>query len=302
MEQHSNNDGKEAEAFRVTVAGPRSLIVDVPYRKQGEPVSVLLMSDIHIDSVHCRHVLVRKHLDEARKRGAIILITGDLIDAMNGRADPRGEMGQIIPELRCSDYFDAVVDYAADFLGPYAGQLAVIGEGNHETAVLRHRNTNLTQRIVGNLRTLHKSPVEAMGYSGWVLFRLRGSDKKVLDTATFYFHHGAAKSGSGIGEMERVLSFTNADVIHLGHNHRHVTSYHVREEVTQNGVVTPKTVVCVRTPGYKDEWTDEKRGFAQERNHGPRPLGSVFVFLSIEGGGSRSSRLRITTQEMVGVV
>jgi hypothetical protein len=58
---------------------------------------------------------------------------------MQGRFDPRRDMDELRPEYRRNDYYDFVVRDAADFLEPYANNIALISDGNHELAVLKKR-------------------------------------------------------------------------------------------------------------------------------------------------------------------
>ena len=98
---------------------------------------VLLRSDAHHDNPHSDHEREKQDLDEAIKRNAIILDIGDFFCAMGGRADPRrSRHGQTRDEhLDSPDYFDSLVKHGAKFLAPYASHIALLAQGNHETAV-----------------------------------------------------------------------------------------------------------------------------------------------------------------------
>jgi UDP-2,3-diacylglucosamine pyrophosphatase LpxH len=51
---------------------------------------VLMISDVHFDNPKCDRKLLKKHLDEAKRRNAKVLINGDLFDLMQGKNDKRG--------------------------------------------------------------------------------------------------------------------------------------------------------------------------------------------------------------------
>ena len=50
---------------------------------------ILLTGDRHFDSPYSRRDLQRKHLEEARERGAPVIDIGDFFDLMQGKHDPR---------------------------------------------------------------------------------------------------------------------------------------------------------------------------------------------------------------------
>ena len=112
---------------------------------------VLLTSDRHHDNPHCNQELEKKHLDEAKERNAVIIDYGDLFCAMQGKFDRRASKDDIRPEHQHGNYLDKLVATATEFYAPYANNFAVMGPGNHETAMLKHHETNLTERLVERL-------------------------------------------------------------------------------------------------------------------------------------------------------
>ena len=109
---------------------------------------ILLRSDAHHDNPSSDNKLEEKHLRQALERGAAVIDNGDAFCAMQGKWDPRSDKSALKPEHQVDDYLDALVSTYADFLEPYASQLAVMGTGNHETSVLNRRETILTTRLV----------------------------------------------------------------------------------------------------------------------------------------------------------
>lgn len=104
---------------------------------------VLLSSDQHWDNPHCDRRLMKAHLDQALALRAPVVIYGDFFCCMQGKWDKRSSKQDLRPEHAGSNYFDRLVATAADWLAPYASILAVIGPGNHETAILKNHETNL---------------------------------------------------------------------------------------------------------------------------------------------------------------
>lgn len=245
-------------------------------RRAGVCATFLLISDVHLDSLHCDQVLLKRHLDEARKRGAYILIGGDLCDAMQGRNDRRGSKGAVRPELNRDDYFDALVEYVVAFLKPYADLIVMIGDGSHETAVLKHGEKDLTKAIARELGVTY------MGYSAYVefFFSVGKSDVWSIDMV---YHHGSGGGGvitkGQIGNTRRSMAF-DAGLFWTGHVHEHLHSKNVKAYLARTGdgrrKVKKRTENHIITPGYKEEFSMEG-GFHIEKGRPPKPLGGMWL-------------------------
>ena len=139
---------------------------------EGWTGSILLISDIHFDSPHCRRDLLKTHLEEAKRNDFGVYILGDFWDAMEGRSDPRRSKGDILKEYVASDYLDRLVDEACDFLAPYAHLIAAWGKGNHESSILKNTETDLVARACERLRLTTGASIVPMGYTGWIRLRM----------------------------------------------------------------------------------------------------------------------------------
>jgi hypothetical protein len=106
------------------------ITIDLSRNKDWEQW-VLLRSDVHHDNPKCDQDLERQHLQEALDYDAPIIDNGDLFCAMQGRWDKRADKSALRPEHQGSNYFDLLVETAADFYDPFKSHLAVLGRGNH---------------------------------------------------------------------------------------------------------------------------------------------------------------------------
>lgn len=238
----------------------------------------LLRSDAHHDNKLSDHALERRHLEQAEERGAIILDCGDLHCAMNGKWDRRANPETTArPEYCEGRYLDRLVEEAAAFYGPFARRWALMGHGNHETAILRAHETDLTLRTVERIRTLHDAPhLKASGYSGWVVVQTeRGTPFRI------YFHHGASAGGMmthGVLDTRRIASYTpDASLVWSGHSHDQWIVSLQRNRISSRAVTYHDRQHFVRTPGYKQEAIYEH--WAVERGHPPKPSGAVWMKL-----------------------
>jgi hypothetical protein len=219
---------------------------------------ILLASDVHFDSVYCNRDLWARHLQLATERNAMIMVFGDLFDAMQGRFDPRRSMKELRPEYRRDDYYDFVVKDLAEFLEPYAKQITLLARGNHETSILKNANTDLMDRLVFAINTQYG----AGAVNG------AGSEAPVT---------------RGVIQTNRqAVYLPDADIVVNGHNH---SNYYVpisRERISNKGVLHFDIQHHIRIPGYKQDYADGSGGWTVERGGVPKPIGAVWMRLYYE--------------------
>ena len=251
---------------------------------------VLLRSDVHHDNPKCNQDLERVHLEEAVQYDAPIIDNGDLFCAMQGKWDKRADKNALREEHRGSNYFDLLVETAAKFYEPYKDNFAVLGKGNHETAVTNRHETDLTDRLASRMRA-HGSKVEASGYGGFVIFRFLDAVQKgqpakdkvrpVKDSKVLYHFHGSGGGGPvtrGVIQTNRLAVFQpDAEIVLTGHTHDEWSVTIPRMRLTPKGEIYHDEQLHVRCPGYKDAWSDSYAGWETEKMIGPKSLGSAWL-------------------------
>lgn len=258
----------------------------------SQPFSILLRADAHHDSHHCDRELEKKHLEHALKIGAPVLDIGDCFDCMESRNDPRRSGNK--HEFADRVYLDAILDDALDFYSPYARSLALFGHGNHESKIMQHCDIDLTANLTARLTERTGFPVMRGGYGGWVVVELNRPRERSAgrggSTACYKirYHHGSGKGAMmtfGTLDSRRMASWIcDADCLVTSHTHDHEMHPIPRELlVSQNGAweVVRKEMQFVRVGTYKDEHGDGSHGFAVEKNFGPKPLGAVWLHLTL---------------------
>jgi hypothetical protein len=254
----------------------------------------LLVSDLHWDNPHCDRGLLKNHLDEAVKRNAAIILNGDTYCCMGGKYDRRADKSLIRPEHNTDRYFDAIVDTSVEWFAPYAKNILLIGYGNHETAIIKHGETDLLQRFASTLNYATGSAVQVGGYGGTIDIRVLHDTIRGVNFVVHYYH-GAGGGGpvtKGVIQDQRLLAATEGyDLTWMGHVHElyyHQNMVHRYDRSTKTLIQKP--IHQLRTATYKEEWDGGYMGFHTERGRGPKPLGGYWLKLETSRNSSKDNK------------
>ena len=266
--------------------------------------NVLLLSDVHFDSMSCDRIALKDVLDEALEKDSVVLFNGDFFDMMQGKNDRRHMKGSIRKEYLGDNYFDLIIEDAAEFLKPYARIIGIMADGNHETSVTKHYESNPLDRLCYILKQQYKSPVQHTGYQSWVIIRLQ-TDKRNKNYMPFKIkmHHGSggnARVTKGVIEHNRMSTYVEgADLIWLAHTHTQYCMHNTIEvlNVIPKYHVALKKVYHVRTGCWKQEY--KAGGWAVEKGFSPSEIGGYWLDLKLyrnikEGGRSIICKIQQT--------
>ena len=251
----------------------------------NEKLSVMLTSDVHYDSKVCDLDLFAKHLKMAEETQSPVLIAGDLLDAMQGKHDPRREIEDLKKEYAVSAYYDAIVADCARFLARFEIPYYILCLGNHETGVLRNSNTDLLYNVAAKLTDKYKKQAEAMGYWGYIRFMFKYKNGNGNSSRVLYWHHGAGANAivtKGIMDANRQSWVRDADIILNGHNHKDYYTSEPVEKLNQRTMMPYNDkVIFLRTPGYKKSCGEslDIAGFEPEKQRKPTSKGCHYLFL-----------------------
>jgi hypothetical protein len=254
----------------------------------------LLVSDLHWDNPHCDRGLLKNHLDEAVKRNAAIILNGDTYCCMGGKYDRRADKSLIRPEHNTDRYFDAIVDTSVEWFAPYAKNILLIGYGNHETAIIKHGETDLLQRFASTLNYSTGSAVQVGGYGGTIDIRVLHDTIRGVNFVVHYFHghSGGGVVSRGVIHDQRLLAGTEGyDLTWMGHVHElyyHQNMVHRYDRSTKTLIQKP--IHQLRTATYKEEWDGGYMGFHTERGRGPKPLGGYWLKLETSRNSSKDNK------------
>ena len=242
----------------------------------------LLSFDRHWDNPKSSHELQIQHLDEVKKLKTFCLDGGDLFCAMQGKYDRRASKSDVRPEHQNGEYLDSLVNTASEFFEPYAHCMPILGLGNHETAILKAHETNLTDRLVHSLKERTGQKVYMGGYSTWVRFRLRfGKDKRIRASKVLWMFHGSggdAPMSFGTLNVKRQGSIIpDADLVATGHSHNEFVVPLTRARLTKGGTPYLDEQLHVKVPTYKEEYGKGIKGWHVERGAPPKPTGATWI-------------------------
>jgi hypothetical protein len=256
--------------------------------RSGDEAWILWMSDEHWDHPKCNLDLLKQHHTEAVDRGALIVKVGDTFCAMQGQWDKRADKSSLRPEHQTGDYLDCLVRTASAWYAPWKQNIALIGLGNHETAIYKYHETCLVERLCQSLRDkggiAHKG-----GYSGFVRVKLTRNTTG-RDNYTIYYNHGFGGGGpvtKGSMDFNRMSEFIVADALVSGHVHWKQSIPVRRKSLNNSSVLVTDQVHYIRCATYKDEYDDGYAGYHVEKGRGPRPLGGWWQRFSVKNNKFR---------------
>ena len=256
--------------------------------KSGFEKWFLLTSDWHYDNPQCNRVLLHRHLQEAKDKDAGIFCFGDLFCAMQGQHDKRRMKGDTMSIHSQPNYFDMLVNEAAETLAPFAENIALISPGNHETAVTKNAGTNLIDRLAQVLNINTENRVFTGGYGGYIMFRSQHESGGNTQITTLKYFHGAGGGGpvtkTAIKHQRAAVNYPDADIVYHGHYHDAQQTIFMSEKINKtNNIVKLREQTHISGASYKEEYEDGFGGWHVERGASPKPLGGWWLHFKFDG-------------------
>lgn len=268
------------------------------------PLRILQLSDLHWDNKHCDRDALKRDLDEAVAENAPILLIGDTFCAMQGKWDKRKDDRQLRPEHRGGNYLDKLVETAAEWFAPYAPYIALISQGNHETSIMAHHQTDLLQRLHQELKHVKGYTGELGAYAGFIKVSAPVMGSKTSRAAkVICWNHGNGGGGEvtrGMIDNNRARGMAFADIYIGGHIHRRNLDENVILDLDERKMtIRQRTQWFLRSSTYKREsgaHDGDMSGFhVERRGAGERPLGGWWLEFHPErcyAAGKASNDLR----------
>jgi len=255
-----------------------------------DTVHTLHISDIHFDSLHCDVELLKKHLDEIKRKNGHVYIYGDVFDVMGCYGDPRSKFQDVNPKyFDRGEYLNLVVEDAVNFFTPYVKNIRMISEGNHESEIRKRRDVDILSWFVRSLNDQGGNIAKGF-YSGWneLIFENNTKTSALLT----HYHHGKggnAKRSKGILNAQLdTMENPDCDFVFRGHTHQKFhdpSNVKYRVNLT-NKKISKKTTHYVQTGSYKDGTGMGIGGWEVQKGFMPSRLGGWFIDFNvlIKGG------------------
>lgn len=239
---------------------------------------IFFCSDIHWDSKKCRRDMLKKHFEHCKANDIPIFIFGDMFDLMQGRNDRRSNKGALRGEFNSTAHFTAIAKQAVEWFKPYAHLIQLIGDGNHETAVLRNNEFDFIDLFIILIKMETGHDIKRGYYKGYLRF-LFNEDKRGKGKAwlkTLRYHHGAGGGGpvtkGVIQAQRRQVYLEGVDIVMQGHIHESWETEIPSEYLNKQGQIKQRVTKHIQLPSYKQDITGHS-GWAVEKDFAPQPVG-----------------------------
>jgi hypothetical protein len=281
----------------------------------GCKIGFTCISDLHLGAANVDEELIKDELEEAKRNNDRININGDIFDMILIKDVKRFQPDVLHPKLYGrKDIVNACLDMAENLLGPYANQIDMIGQGNHDLGCSKHHNVDVIKLLIERLEKHHK-PSHKIHYgniTGFIDYRLRyvtpngqegnGHGKRFV----IYYHHGTG-GGSPLNKGTIDLhkkAWVEADLIWLGHKHTKVSTEVRTMKCPQSGVEPLiKDVRQIITGAYMDLYSGQtqesikeqgpKLNYAAESGWEPMGKGGARIVLSF-GKCDQPYKIKVT--------
>lgn len=198
-----------------------------------ESANALFIGDMHLDNPKANRPALKRVLQDAVDNQCAIVILGDVFDAMQGAGDRRASKTDLLARYTGrDDYLTALVEDVAGFLAPFAPNIVLLLQGNHESSIAKHHGIRLEHALAYELRK-QGSPVVTPGYQTYAAFKFsfKTDNSKADTTIPFWVTHGSGGGGpvtkGVIQAQRRAVTYPDARFVVSGHVHN---SYFVAHE------------------------------------------------------------------------
>jgi hypothetical protein len=249
----------------------------------------LLTADRHWDNPDSKWKMQRKHLKEARIRGAGVLDFGDFFCAMQGKYDKRSNKEHVRRIHQKDDYLDSLVTTASDWFLEDADLFIRIARGNHDTSIMLKHETDLIARLVNSLNQRRGTDIHAGGYSGFIQFVFVNTQTGKTKRINLWYIHGYGGGGpvtkGTIQSNRRAVYSPDAEIIVTGHIHEEWDLTISRLRINSRGQQYKDEQLHIQLPTYKEEYRDGSKGWHVEGGNPPKPIGAKWLIFKTDSDG-----------------
>ena len=245
----------------------RCITRTIDYRSRSDQFRIVPLGDIHLGNEACDEKLLRAKVKEIESDPLAYWVgMGDYCEWIN-RKDKRFD-AESMPQWLwgVGDIAKAQRSRVVEILQPIGAKCLGLLQGNHEASIYHHQERDVYTTVAEAFQ--QKSEL-CLGPAGFVQLRFRraGSTWTMLIFATHGWW-GGRLMGAGALNLERVLGWTNADVVLGGHDHKCRAFPVIQVRVTTGGEVEKCKCWGVSTGSFLGG-----AKYAMEAGYRPLPVG-----------------------------
>lgn len=253
--------------------------------KLGEPVRLVLFSDLHVGSAGFAKNHFKKFLSSAMDHpNAWALGIGDQLDCIVPSDTKRFEVSAIAPHYLSSEHPGEILDLQKEelisILAPYKTRILGLLMGNHCQNITKRYGTNIHRQICKELET------ENLGYSCLLLLKLRDNATRTRSYVIFAHHGyggGTVSEGYSVTKFSRFIYSYDADLYVTAHDHQLYTKRLCRVGINQSGNMQDKTIILCNTGAFLKSLSDtDSPGYGEVKGYPPRVLGGLVIDLLVD--------------------
>ena len=239
----------------------------VNYESKLDTFTVVPIGDIHLGNEACDE----KRLAETVKRiqdddHCYWVGLGDYCEWINRqdkRHDPESEPSWLWGH---GDIAKVQRERIIEILSPIAGDKCLgLIEGNHERTILQYSERDVYTTIAEALGTRCLGP---LGFVRLTFERLK-NDRQLFIIMATHGWWGGRLMGAGALNLERLVGWSNADIVMAGHDHKRRAFPLTRLVALKNDTVEQRDTWAISTGSYLDG-----ARYAQMKGYRPLPVGS----------------------------
>lgn len=238
--------------------------VKVSTEKEIQPL--IFLSDFHIGHKKTKMDLINKVISYVKTTGALVVLTGDLIECSTKNSIGAGWVEQTMgPQDQ--------IDYVVKLLEPIKGQVIGLVDGNHENRAYKMTGINPSQIIAQYLG------VPFCGTEFFGDISKRGKNESCAYTI-YACHSETGNKTEGLEQawITREWYFINADIKAKSHAHgisfQPVVTYAM---VPQNNGIAKRICYQVGTGSYLERLDS----YASRKPHNPKLMGTIALELNM---------------------
>lgn len=246
-------------------------VVEVPFKKYNEPITLWASGDWHYNSPNCDKEKFDEFIEEAQ--GDYLVGLGDYLDSISTSERKA---------FRAMSLHDSTVRTLEELYRSHVDDVASKLKG---IKVLGLCGGNHFYEFPTGVTTDHllceKLKAKYLGVNCLLRLILR-YDKKHAHVVDIVMHHGKSGTtlGSGITQLVKMANNFHCHIVLQGHNHQIEAGYKNRLCLTSNHILENRKILLGRTGSFLKAYEDGNPSYAVDAGYDPASLGALKILIT----------------------